>query len=168
MTLRLVLSGLLLMGLACSDRDPPMEEVDSGASDARTSDAPVADDAPLFDDAPMSEDAPSMDSGPVDSGPVDSGPDADSGPVDSGPDADTGPVDSGPDADSGPVDSGPDADTGPVDSGSGSGPMCNDICTPTCFRPVSCTLACGTRSIDCGCCGCVEPAFDDISCDAES
>jgi hypothetical protein len=146
MTLRLVLSGLLLMGLACSDRDPPME-VDSGSSDARTSDAPMLDDAPIFDDAPMSVDAPVSEDAPS---------------------MDSGPVDSGPDADSGPVDSGPDADTGPIDSGSGSGPMCSDVCTPTCFRPINCTLACGTRSIGCGCCGCVAPAFDDISCDAES
>jgi hypothetical protein len=37
-------------------------------------------------------------------------------------------------------------------------------CPPTCFRAVRCVTACGGPAVSHGCCPCVPPAFDDISC----
>jgi hypothetical protein len=37
-------------------------------------------------------------------------------------------------------------------------------CPPTCFRAVRCVTSCGGPPVSFGCCSCVPPAFDDISC----
>jgi hypothetical protein len=37
-------------------------------------------------------------------------------------------------------------------------------CPPTCFRAVRCVTSCGGPTVTFGCCSCVPPAFDDISC----
>jgi hypothetical protein len=37
-------------------------------------------------------------------------------------------------------------------------------CPPTCFRAVRCVTTCGGPAVSHGCCPCVPPAFDDISC----
>jgi hypothetical protein len=52
----------------------------------------------------------------------------------------------------------------------GGGRVCNSAdagaanCPPTCFRAVRCVNACGGPPVSHGCCSCVPPAFDDISC----
>jgi hypothetical protein len=37
-------------------------------------------------------------------------------------------------------------------------------CPPTCFRAIRCVTTCGGPAVSHGCCSCVPPAFDDISC----
>ena len=37
-------------------------------------------------------------------------------------------------------------------------------CPPTCFRAIRCVTMCGGPAVSHGCCSCVPPAFDDISC----
>jgi hypothetical protein len=53
----------------------------------------------------------------------------------------------------------------------GGGRNCGDggapdaaACPPTCFRAISCVTSCGATPVSVGCCACVAPAFDDISC----
>ena len=45
-----------------------------------------------------------------------------------------------------------------------AGPDAGANCPPTCFRAVRCVTSCGGPTVSFGCCSCVPPAFDDISC----